>query len=240
MLIQVDAAQLEWRVCLELCRDETGIREVLEKQDTHSLNQQAFNLPSRLISKIYLFRTIFNHGKGYSFTVDPNFMHVSTSMKYWDDVGEKFYTKYAGLEALYQTNMALVASGKPLIGPLGRFWPLKMERDWKGELKLPETKVVNYPVQGTGADVMSIARVSFWNRLRARGWTEVKLVSSVHDSIVVDAPAHYLEPIAQLFHDVFRDLVPNIRKLFNYEWIVPLECEVKAGNNLKDMTKVTF
>jgi hypothetical protein len=167
-------------------------------------------------------------------------MHVSTSVKYWDDVGEKFYTKYAGLEQLYQTNMALVASGKPLIGPLGRFWPLKMEIDWKGELKLPETKVVNYPVQGTGADVMAIARVSFMRRLQKLNLKDVVLISSVHDSIVVDAPAYRLKTVAELFHAVFADLVSNIKKVFNYEWIVPLECEVKAGNNLKDMTKVTF
>jgi DNA polymerase I-like protein with 3'-5' exonuclease and polymerase domains len=165
-------------------------------------------------------------------------MHVSTSVKYWDDVGEKFYNKYAGLEALYQRNMALVASGKPLIGPLGRFWPLEMERDWKGELKIPETKVVNYPVQGTGADVMMIARISFLNRLKSLGLQKViLLVSSVHDSIVVDAEEKYLQLVTNTFHQVFDDLQKNIWKLFKYEWVVPLACEVKYGPNLKDMTK---
>lgn len=235
MLIQCDAAQLEWRVCLELCRDETGIAEVFAGADTHALNQIAFNLPTRLIAKTYLFRTIFNHGKGYSFTVDPNFMHVSTSVKYWDDVGEKFYNKYSGLEELYKKNMALVASGKPLEGPLGRFWPLTLEQGWNGELKIPETKVVNYPVQGTAADVMSIARVSFYNRLKKLGLRDVLLVSSVHDSIVVDAPETFLEPVAKVFHEVFADLQTNIKRVFGYDWLVPLACEVKAGSNLKDM-----
>lgn len=237
MLIQCDASQLEWRVCLELCRDQTGIAEVFAGADTHSLNQAAFSLPTRLIAKTYLFRTIFNHGKGYSFTVDPNFMHVSTSVKYWDDVGEKFYNKYSGLEELYKKNMALVASGKPLEGPLGRFWPLTLETGWNGELKIPETKVVNYPVQGTAADVMSIARVSFYNRVKKMGLEKaVLLVSSVHDSIVVDTPTQNLEIVTRLFHDVFADLQTNIQRVFNYEWLVPLTCEVKAGPNMKDMT----
>lgn len=56
MLIQADASQLEFRVAVELSQDQVGIKEILEGQDTHSLNQAAFNLPSRLISKIYLFR----------------------------------------------------------------------------------------------------------------------------------------------------------------------------------------
>lgn len=236
MLIQVDASQLEWRVALELCRDPIGIREILEKQDVHALNQVAFQLPTRLIAKTYLFRTIFNHGKGYAFTVDPKFMHVSTSVKYWDDVGEKFYSKYAGLEALYQKNMALVVSGRPLIGPLGREWPLKMETDWKNELKIPETKVVNYPVQGTAADVMMIARISFMNRMRKHlQGAGCLLVSSVHDSIVVDAPNYLVPEISNMFQQVFKDLQINIKKLFGYEWVVPLGCEVKTGPNLKNM-----
>jgi hypothetical protein len=46
----------EWRTILELSRDPVGIQEVMNKEDTHALNQVAFSLPSRLISKIYLFR----------------------------------------------------------------------------------------------------------------------------------------------------------------------------------------
>lgn len=48
--------RLEWRTAVELSGDPVGLKEILEQQDTHSLNQVAFNLPSRLIAKIYLFR----------------------------------------------------------------------------------------------------------------------------------------------------------------------------------------
>jgi len=133
----------------------------------------------------------------------------------------------------------LVASGKPIIGPLGRFWPIEMGRDRRGEIFIPWTVLTNYPVQGTGADVMMIARISFANRLEKLGLTNVvKLVSSVHDSIVVDAPAAYREQVTNLFHQVFDDLQSNIRKIFGYNWEVPLACEVKYGNNMKQMTKI--
>ncbi len=55
-LISCDAAGLEWRVVTELSNDPTALQEILNKEDTHSKNQAAFNLPSRLIAKIYLFR----------------------------------------------------------------------------------------------------------------------------------------------------------------------------------------
>lgn len=239
MLIQVDASQLEWRVCLELCQDPVGIQEILDKADVHSLNQEAFSLPDRLIAKKYLFRTIFNHGKGYAFTIDPDFMHVSTSVSFWDTVGEKFYKKYNKLEELYRTNNQKVIQGEDLVGPLGRFWPIKMRHNYKGDLEVPETLLVNYPTQGTAADVMAIARISFRNRLRNLPfYREVLLKSTVHDSIVVDSPSKYQQEIVNLFHQVFDDLPKNIQKLFGYQWVVPLDCECKVGRNLKDMEKI--
>lgn len=238
MLIQADAAQLEWRTAVELSNDEVGLAEILEKQDTHSLNQVAFKLPSRLISKIYLFRTIFR-GSGWSFANDPNFMHVSSNPKYWDKVNEKFYAKYYGLDQTHKEWADLVVQGKPIIGPLGRFWPIDMGRDYKGDLKIPWTVLSNYPVQGTGADVMMIARISFWKRIRTSYMDGiVRLVSSVHDSIVVDAPSHLLQEVTNLFHQVFDDLQKNIYKVFKYEWQVPLACEVKYGPNMKEMAKI--
>lgn len=237
MLIQVDAAQLEWRVAVELSQDQVALSEILNKEDTHSKNQLAFNLPSRLISKIYLFRTIFR-GSGFAFANDPEFMHVSSSPKYWDDVNQKFYQKYYGLDNWHKQLAEMVVNGEPIIGPLGRFWNISMTTDYKGNLKLPWTIFTNYPVQGTAADVMTIARISFFNRLKKLGLEKlVLLVSSVHDSIVVDAPIQYLGKITELFMEVFADLQVNIKKLFNYDWKTPLTCEVKWGMNMKDMEK---
>ena len=224
-------------VALELSQDPVGIQEVLNKEDTHSLNEKAFSLPSRLIAKIYLFRTIFR-GSGWSFANDPNFMHVSSDPAYWDNVNEKFYEKYNGLDKKHKEWAQLVASGKSITSPLGRFWPIEMGVDKKGNIFIPWTILTNYPVQGTGTDVMTIARIVFAKRLAQRGWKQVLLVSSVHDSIVVDAPADMLKPVAQLFHEVFDDLQANIWRTFKYKWVVPLACEVKYGPNMKSMKKL--
>ena len=235
-LLQVDASQLEWRTALELSRDETGIREILEGQDTHSLNEVAFSLPSRLIAKIYLFRTIFR-GSGWAFANDNDFMHVSDNPKFWDGVNEKFYKKYAGLDKCHNAWKDIVVSGRPIEGPLGRSWDIDLGRDTWGNLKIPWTTLSNYPVQGTGADVMTIARISAYNRIKKLG-IECKFVSTVHDSIVLDSPTKNLQQLTDIFHQVFDDIPKNIKKLFGYEWVVPMSCEAKFGPNMKDVTKI--
>jgi len=148
MLISADASQLEWRTAVELSNDQTGLMEILDHADTHSLNQKAFELPSRLIAKIYLFRTIFR-GSGWAFANDADFSHVSSSSKYWDRVNEKFYAKYSGLDAQHKRWAQLVVNGKPIVGPLGRSWSLKLQ-DKRGELVIPWTTLTNFPVNLSG------------------------------------------------------------------------------------------
>ena len=129
----------------------------MKGEDTHAKNQEAFALPSRLIAKIFLFRTIFR-GSGWAFANDPDFMHVSTSASFWDEKNEKFYAKYSELDAIHKHWASIVMEGKPIVGPLGRQWTIP-NRDKAGNIKVPWTTLSNYPVQGTGADVMTIARI---------------------------------------------------------------------------------
>lgn len=214
--------------------DETGLQEIKEGQDTHSLNQVAFTLPSRLVAKLYLFRTIFR-GSGWAFANDNEFSHVSSNANYWDNVNEKFYAKYDGLDRKHKEWCDLVLSNRPIVGPLGREWLIPLKHG--GEFKIPWTILSNYPVQGTGADIMCIARVSAYRRIIAAG-IPCKFISTVHDSIVVDCDSQYLQRIADIFYQVFDDLQPNIKRLFGYDWQTPLACECKFGPDMKNMTKI--
>lgn len=228
--------QLEWRTALELSKEWIGIKEILEGEDTHAKNQAAFGLPSRLIAKIFLFRTIFR-GSGWSFANDPDFMHVSTSPLFWDDMNEKFYTKYSELAKTHHRWKDTVMSGKPIVGPLGREWTIPIHRDSSNELKIPWTTLSNYPVQGTGADLMMMARISASKRLDDAG-IEAKLISTVHDSIVWDTREKWLQDIAKICDGVFADLPKNIKNIFGYEWVTPMACESKYGPNMKQMSKM--
>lgn len=236
MLLCCDASQLEWRTALELSGDEVGLEEVINNEDAHAKNQAAFDLPSRLIAKIFLFRTIFR-GSGYAFANDADFMHVSSDPKFWDKMNEKFYAKYHGLDKKHKEWMAVVSSGRPIEGPMGRSWSIPMGRDFRGELKLPINALTNYPVQGTGADVMTVARISAYRRIKKAN-LPCDFISTVHDSIVVDTTEKYLQPIAKIFDEVFADIPKNIRAVFGYDWKVPMACESKYGPNMKDMRKL--
>jgi len=208
----------------------------VDKQDAHSLNQAALNLPSRLIAKIFLFRTIFR-GSGYSFANDPDFMHVSTSPKYWDEMNERFFQKYHKIDLCHKRWADIVLSGKPIQGPLGRSWSCPLRIDFRGELKIPWTTLTNYPVQGTGADVMMLVRIMAYKRIR-NAKLPVIFVSTVHDSIVVDCPPDVVADVVAIFNSCFDDIPVTIKRNFGYDWNVPMNCECKQGMNMKEMEKI--
>src|SRR4030095_9791816 len=206
-IVQIDAKALEWFTAVELSQDPVGIAELEAGHDTHELNRVAFDLPSRLISKIYLFRTIFK-GTGWAFANDPDFNHVSKDPDFWDELNVKFYKKYNGLANKHNEWRDLVLSGQPIVGPLGREWFI----DIPTPFKIPWNDLSNWPVQGTGADVMVVARLSLYNRLKATKLT-YKFISTVHDSIVIDCPTECVQDIVNIAHGVFDDLHLNIRKI---------------------------
>lgn len=239
MLVAADAGQLEWRVPIEYSRDPIALEELLNKQDVHKINQKVLELPEgdpgRLIAKRFLFRVIFR-GTGYAFARDNDFKHVSSDSDYWDERIERFYAKYDGLNEQHRRWIQTVQATGRIEGFTGRVWIFEKRQRGK-TFDYSINDITNYPVQGTGNDLIAIARVSLRNRLTHYKIPAI-MVSTVHDSIVVDTQEKYVNDVHDLFHAVFADIPKNVKKLFDHEMIVPIPCECKKGLNLKDMEKM--
>jgi DNA polymerase-1 len=216
--------------------------EIINRADIHSNNQVRFDLPpgevGRLIAKIFVFRLIYG-GSSYSYANDPNFTTVSSSETYWQKVIDEFYNKYTGIWKWHTKILEEVMTNKRLIMPTGRQYDFFPTINYRGEPKWPETKIKNYPVQGLGADLMSIARIDFAKRFWKSGM-EGKLRVTVHDSIVVDVPKKYVDTTIQLMYDVFKDIPRNFESIFGVKYNLPLFCECKVGMDLKNLEKVKF
>lgn len=56
MLVNADVKALEWFVGSWLAQDKVAYEEIFQGKDQHTDNQTKFNLPSRLIAKVFVFR----------------------------------------------------------------------------------------------------------------------------------------------------------------------------------------
>ncbi len=240
MLINLDAKSLEWVTACYLSQDKIGKQELASGIDIHADNQRGLDLPTRTVAKVFLFRSIYcdeASGGAYGFSHDPEFAHVSSSPRFWQRKLDAFFTKYEGLSKWHQSLLTQVGLTGRLQMDYGREYPFFRKENKNGDKVWPKTQIYNYPVQGLGAELMAIVRVSLAKRLKKIG-SNALLRSTVHDSVLIDAPKKEVDIIVPLIYNVFRDVPRNFKKLFNVELDVELKAEVQIGPNLGDMKNV--
>jgi len=229
MLLNADAKQLEWVCAAFLSQDSVAIKEIMEQTDQHTDNQQKFGLPSRLIAKTFVFRLIYG-GSAFSYANDPNFKDIGNET-FWQRVIDQFYAKYTGLKAWHDKIMFDVKQTNELVMPTGRTYKYQPEVNSQGNLKYPRTRILNYPVQGLGADLMTIARVSLYNKIV--NMEGVKLINTVHDSIMLDFDEKicYTNSIVPIVKESFENVPANFKHLFGKDFNLPVRVDIQVGNS---------
>ena len=235
MLIQADFSGLELRVAADLAKDKVMMTELSNGVDLHEDNRQRFGLEQRVTAKILVFRTLYG-GNEFSFINDSDFNWISKDPRFWKQKLETFYFKYKGIADWHLRIVRQATRTGVLTIPSGRTYLFAPKKDRFDRLQWPITDIKNYPVQGFAADLVMVARVDFFKRLRELNLRSV-VIGTIHDSIIVDSPNEEVPIITKLLEECVKDVPTNIRKLFNYEFEVPTTCEIKVGPNLKEMTK---
>lgn len=228
-------------VAAELSGDTILKQEIIDKVDIHDANRSRFGLgegkPGRLVAKVLKFRIIYGGG-AWSFAHDPDFTGVSTSVEFWQRVIDEYYTKYKGVKKWHDSIIETVKKEGYLSVPSGRsyhYTPMYKNGEWKW----PDTQIKNYPVQGFGADLVMLARIEFYKKFRESG-LEGKLIQTIHDSIVVDIPAKNCYTVSRMMKESVEAVPDLCKKHFNYNFSLPLTCEVQAGPNKKDLKEIVL
>ena len=82
----------------------------------------------------------------------------------------------------------------------------------------------NTPIQGSSADIMKMAMVEVYRKLKENN-LESKMIVQIHDEIVIDAKESELEELKS----IIKDTMENIVKLR-----VPLKVEISTGKTWYD------
>lgn len=238
MLINADIKALEVVTAADLSQDPVLMHEIRDKVDIHETNRDRFNLgegkPGRLIAKIFKFRLIYG-GSAYSYAHDPDFFSVGYSERQWQKVIDEYYTKYKGLKK-WHDELLIIAMKQGFIEiPSGRYYFFRPNE--RGQW--PLTTIKNYPVQGFGADLVKLARIEFFRRLKESNLPAL-FVGTIHDSLVVDVDGD--EEICYTISSMLKEAVEMVPTLalehWNYPFSLPLTCEIQWGMNKKEMKEI--
>jgi DNA polymerase-1 len=101
---------------------------------------------------------------------------------------------------------------RPCVRTLGgrlRVWPAveRERRDGNGTYFRKAgafTELYNTPDQGTGADMLKCAMARLYREFLRRGWEDVRLVATVHDELVLEAPEGTAEEAAEVLKAIMK------------------------------------
>lgn len=176
-------------------------------------------------------------GSAFAYANDPDFESVGWSEKKWQQAIDAFYAKYTGL-AQWHINIfkEVVETGK-LRMPTGRVFRFEPKPSRFGP-KWPRTEILNYPVQGTGADIVAVTRTIAFERIKKEKLRTL-FVSTVHDSIVCDSPPEEAKYVGRILLESIQATPKRFSELFDVNFDLPLTGEIEIGYNYKDMQDIT-
>ena len=222
--IDADYSQIELRVLAHMSQDEHMMQAFKNDEDIHrQAASKVFKIPIDEVTKEQRSSAkAVNFGIVYGISDFGLGEQLGISRKKAKNYIEEYLSEYAGIKK-YMDDVTEIAKEKGYVETLFN------RRRYIPELKSSNYNVrqfgmraaMNTPIQGTAADIMKIAMINVYRRLKKEN-LESKIVLQVHDEMMIEAPLHEAEKVK----DIIKFEMENAVKLD-----VPLIAEVSEAKN---------
>lgn len=227
VLVDADYSQIELRVMAHLCGDKNMMTAFKSGEDIHtSTASQVFDVPPIMVStemrntaKAVNFGIIYGIG-AFSLAKD-----INTSREQAEEYINSYLARYPKVKKFMDSTVENAMKTGTVTTLFGRkrYIPEIMSSN-KIQLSAGKRIAMNTPVQGTAADLIKIAMVNVYRRLRSEN-INAKLILQVHDELIIESDVE----CADRASEILREEMQNV-----YEMKVPLAVDVNKGKSWYD------
>ena len=203
LLADADYSQIELRVLSHIADDEEMLKAFNDEVDIHTVTaSQVFNMPVQMVTPLMRSRAkAVNFGIVYGIGAFSLAKDIGVTRKEADEYIKGYLRHYAGVDKYMET----VANDAKRNGYVSTLWGrrryLPELNSSNGMLRAFGERVArNMPIQGTAADIIKIAMVRVYNRLKEEKM-DAKLILQVHDELIVEAPEEEIEKAAKILSE---------------------------------------
>ena len=223
-LVDADYSQIELRVLAHLSGDENMKKSFLSGTDIHTATaSQVFGMPVSMVTpemrraaKAVNFGIVYGIG-AFSLAKDINVSNKE-AQKYIDN----YLNNFSGVREFMSEAVEKARKLGYSETAFGRRRYIPELSSKKANIaQLGKRMAMNAPVQGTAADVIKIAMVRVYKRLKEE-LPEAKLVLQIHDELIIEAS----EKDAPAAEKILSEEMQNAAA-----FTVPLAVDVKSGNS---------
>lgn len=195
VLVDADYSQIELRVLAHLSNDSTMIDAFNKGDDIHTITaSQVFNMPVHMVTPLMRSRAkAVNFGIVYGIGAFSLSKDIGVTRKEADSYIKGYLHHYSGINKYLETavNDARDNGYCETLFKRRRYLP-ELTASNKMLQGFGERVAKNMPVQGTAADIIKIAMVKVYRRLKNENMKS-RLIMQVHDELLVEAPENERE-----------------------------------------------
>ncbi len=227
ILLDADYSQIELRVLASMSGDEAMQAAFLSGADIHTRTAaQVFGLPEEFVdanmrraAKAVNFGIIYGIG-AFSLSKD-----VNCSVQEADRYIRNYLGTYPGIDKFMKDTVAEAEKNGYVTTLFGRRRYLPELKSSNGNLRaFGKRAAMNAPIQGTAADVIKIAMIKVYRRLKEEN-LDAKLILQVHDELIVEAAESCKDQAAKVLSEEMLNAV---------KMAVPLTADVNSGHSWYD------
>lgn len=209
VLIDADYSQIELRVLAAVADDKNMIEAFNNDDDIHAITaSQVFNMPLSMVTPLMRSRAkAVNFGIVYgigAFSLSKDIkVPVFEAKKYI----ENYLNHYSGVNK-YMEDVVTDAKNKGYVTTLfnrRRYLP-ELSASNAIQRSFGERVARNMPIQGTAADIIKIAMVKVFARLRNENMKS-KLIMQVHDELIIESPEEESQKAMQILKEEMENAV---------------------------------
>ena len=203
VLVDADYSQIELRVLAHMADDEAMIKGFNDGEDIHTITaSQVFDMPVNMVTPLMRSRAkAVNFGIVYGIGAFSLSKDIGVTRKEADNYIKGYLNHYSGVRRYLEkaVSEAREKGYGETIFRRRRYLP-ELTASNKMLQGFGERVAKNMPVQGTAADIIKIAMVKVYDRLRKEN-LKARLIMQVHDELIVECPENEEERVALILKE---------------------------------------
>lgn len=223
-LLSADYSQIELRLLAHMSGDANFIDAFKRGQDIHARTAaEVFGIPLEEVTpELRRHAKVVNFGIVYGISDFGLARNLHISRKEASDYISRYFERYPGVRAFMDKVVAEAHETGYVTTMFGRRreLPAIKSRNFNQRM-LAERMAMNTPIQGTAADVIKLAMIAAYHRLKEAG-VKSRILLQVHDELVLEVVESELDVVQAILRESMEHVV---------ELSVPLSIDIHWGRN---------
>jgi DNA polymerase-1 len=224
LLLSADYSQVELRILAHLSDDEGLISAFRNNLDIHARTaSEILGVPiDKVTPDMRRIAKTVNFGVIYGISPFGLSETLSISRDEAKNYIEQYFNRHPGVKSYIERTIEEAGNRGYVSTLFGRMRAIPEIKSKNSNIRQQgERLAINSPIQGTAADIIKIAMINIWKRLKDRG-LKTRMILQVHDELLFELPTQEITTAKDIVKKEMEDAITLC---------VPLSVDINYGKN---------